>query len=576
MSTLKQKLADAFSDDKKKVSWQQWVEPGVMFCLILNALEIYLSTYDSLVQQYGAWFTAIDIFTTIVFFIEVSLRIWVADLQDDKFRGFIGRIRYCLTPYGLIDVLSVYPSVLCLFTPFSPVIFKSIRVLRLLRIFRFMKAFRLLGNAVANKKQEIFLSFGFLAVITFMLSLVLFFVEHNANPERYTNGMDSIVWAFMQYIGDPGGFGDNPPETFSGRIISCIIGILGIAVFAVPAGLLGSGFVEEMENTKKEKNNKDNVASILLAFQRKRCRHTDFYTVPIYCSVPQLQVITRLSVEEILDAIDSTNDLRLANLAQCKSVEDEGVDQLVVEHFVVNRPYGCCINRNSKVTIVETSAFVEVGMGNFAFYLAMMGGFNYISRETGAVRPYQSYYTIEDESSVPNLPDFIADLNNMANAEDHFVFYVLAASGSMEPKLPTQIHFNYGGEKGDETYNNPNRTLHRTEKFEAFFQGVSKDLKQFLDFETDKQRYYDTSDSDNIMRKLKNADKVNSITLRIKWPFVCCDLRRYVLAKVLSDNMYRRFVSDEKKTYPSVLEDSGIGFEGYDISSCETNAHAKS
>ena len=61
----------------------------------------------------------------------------------------------------------------------------------------------------------------------------------------------SVIWAFAQYIGDPGNFADTPPITFTGRIIACIIGILGIAIFAVPAGLIGSAFTEVMEKDEK-------------------------------------------------------------------------------------------------------------------------------------------------------------------------------------------------------------------------------------------------------------------------------------------------------------------------------------
>ncbi len=559
---IKQELACAFSEGRQTKAWHIWVNRITMACLIINAITIFLSTYDILQREMGQVLHYADLFTTMVFLVEVSLRIWVADLQDTRFKGILGRVRYCLTPYGFIDAVSTYPSVLMCFTSLSPVVFKSLRVLRLLRIFRFMRAFRLLGNAIAHKREELLLSLGSLAVVTFMFSLVMYYVEHAANPSRYANGMETMVWAFMQYIGDPGGFAGNAPETFVGRVVSCFIGVLGIAVFAVPAGLIGSGFIEEVEQMKKKKDNMANADSIRRSFQRVRCRYTLFQAVPINHTIPQMQVNTRLSIEEILDAIDSADDLRLVNLARSVNVEDKPVDQLAVEHFLLNRPYGCCINRHSKVTIVETSSYMECGMGNFAYYLARIGGFNYLSREIGvAPPPYKSYYTFTDETVDPYLPLFMADLNSMAYAEDHFVFYVLAASGGQEPKLPTEIHFNYGGKKGDETYNDPNRTLHRTEQFEAFFQDVTKALRENLDYGTDKQRYYDTSAPNNIMRKLKHADKVNSITLRMKWGAVVSDLRRTLLAKTLADACCRHFEADREHTYDPVLSMPGIGYE---------------
>ncbi len=560
IDNIKLEISKVFRDDQNANSWHYWVNNGIMVCLVLNALVIFLSTYDSLGDKMGWLLNLVDTFTTIVFLIEVSLRIWTADLLSPNYRGFLGRIRYCLTPYGLIDFISTYPCAIAWFFPFSPIILKSFRVLRLLRIFRFMKAFQLLSAGIGNKKQEMLLSFGFLAVITFMLSLILYYVEHAANPESYATGMDSVVWAFLQYIGDPGGFAQNSPLTVAGRIISCIIGILGIAVFAVPAGLIGSGFMEEMEKAKKVKEDEDNNLKICNSYESKLCRFTNFQIVPYFHSIPNLQVFTGLTQPQIIEALKVSNNLRLVNLAATRPIEERPHDQLAVEHFQVNTPYGCKIDRGSKVTIVVTSSCVEPAMGNFGYYLAKIGGFNFISREIGMKRPYKSYYTFADISSEENLPLFMNDLDSMATGEDHWVFYVLAASGGQETTLPTEIHFNYGGKKGDETYDDPDITLHNTEAFEDMYQDLSAQFTEVFDLKTDKQRYYDTSNPNNIMRKLRHADRVNSVSVRIAWSIACWDLRRIAVAKTIADTFNRHFESDKQKEYSPELKIKTIGF----------------
>ncbi len=560
---FKNNLAEIFSEKETTNKWHQWIDNSIMGLLVLNAVVIFLSTYDSIQAQIGGLLNVVDIIITSIFFVEVSMRIWVADLVDPQYKGFWGRVRYCFTPYGLIDILSTYPSVIGWFGGFTPVVLKSLRVLRLLRIFRFMDSFDLLSNAIKNKKQEMFLSFSFLAVVTFVLSLILYYVEHAANPEQYTNGMDSVIWAFMQYIGDPGGFAEVAPTTLTGRVISCLVGILGIAVFAVPAGLIGSGFIEEVQKKNKADEIVANRERIRPLFERKLCRFSQFQTVPIHVPITDLQVHTRLTVEEILDVVDQSKDLRLVNLAQTQLIEDHPVDRLAVEHFVVNTPYGCKIDRDSKVTIVVTSSYVEPAMGNWGYYLAKIGGFNFISREVGVARPYKSYYTFADTSVDPHLPQFMADLDAMASGADHWVFYVLAASGGNEVALPTEVHFNYGGKKGDETYNDPNITLHDMQRFEAFFQDIEKELLAEYEIGSDKQRYYDTSSPNNIMRKLAHADKVNSISLRVAWRITCWDLRKIAIAKTLADAFNRHFEADVKKTYSADLKVKAIGFEDY-------------
>ena len=100
-----------------------------------------------------------------------------------------------------------------------------------------MKSFRILGQAISSKKQELTISFAFLSILTVILSFLLYFAEHDAQPVLCENGWKTLVWAFAKYLGDPAKIGDFPLITFWGRIIAAIVGILGIAIFAVPLAL---------------------------------------------------------------------------------------------------------------------------------------------------------------------------------------------------------------------------------------------------------------------------------------------------------------------------------------------------
>ena len=215
-----------------------------------------------------------------------------------------------------------------------------------------MKSFKLLQQAIVSKAREMFISLQFLVVVTLMLSFVLFFYEHAAQPEIYNNGFKSVIWAFAQYIGDPGGFANTPPITFAGRLIASIIGLLGIALFAVPAGLIGAGFSEAMaKDLKKEKVNKD-IGKLKLAFERKLDRPTGFQVVPQHLSICDIQARMGMKTDDILDAIESSDCFRLINLAVTQPIAEHPQDKLAVEHFYVNRPYGCCTDRGYKITVV--------------------------------------------------------------------------------------------------------------------------------------------------------------------------------------------------------------------------------
>lgn len=533
---FKEKMVRVFDNDLRTKQWQNYVDYVIIGLIVISTLTVFVSTFD-VTPECEKVLSVIDIVTVIAFTIEVTLRIWVADILDEKYKGFWGRVRYCFTFYGLIDVLSTYTFYVSLFLPLPYSVLKALRVVRLLRVFRYMHSFRLLKKAMSSKADEMWVSLQFLVIVTLMLSFVLFFYEHNAQPEVYDNGFTSVVWAFAQYIGDPGGFADTPPITLVGRIIACIIGVLGIAIFAVPAGLIGAGFSEAMEDEKQSEKTKKNIKKLQLAFGRKLDRPTGFQIMPQHISVCDLQARMGLKVDDIFDAVEESDNFRMINLAVTQTIDEHPQDKLAVEHFMVNRPYGCCIDRGSRITIVSTVSFVDPSTGNFAYYLALIGGFNYISRELGEIRPYRSYYKFDDANDVPGLTEFMDDLNRLTAREDAWVISLLAASGANEPPYPTQIHFTAGGKKGDEDFvaNGPNLID------KALFKGLLDDATEVFanefDLGTDFQRYHgDSLNGDKLYtNKLATAATLNSFTLRMAWSVSLWDSRRIAVAKRLAE-----------------------------------------
>jgi voltage-gated potassium channel len=202
-----------------------------------------------------------------------------------------------------------------------------------------MKAFSILKRAFASKKNEMVVSLQFLTIVTLILSFILFFVEHEAQPEVYENGWTSVVWAFAQYIGDPGGFADTPPITLTGRIIACVIGILGIAIFAVPAGLIGSGFSDVMEMDEKRCKLMDNIQSIVHTFKfDKDLQHTNLFFVPRYKEMNTVVTRKFIPADDIIKAVKESDCLHLYNTANAMNAADHPEDKIVIINYKKNTP----------------------------------------------------------------------------------------------------------------------------------------------------------------------------------------------------------------------------------------------
>ena len=558
---FKYKLSLIFDNDLRTEQWENYLDYAIIGLITISTLSVFISTFN-VGPVCEKVLSVIDVITVITFTVEVTLRIWSADALDERYKGFWGRIRYCFTFYGLIDVLSTYTFYVSLFLPLPYSTFKTLRVLRLLRVFRYMHSFRLLQTAISSKAKEMWVSLQFLAIVTLMLSFVLFFYEHSAQPEVYDNGFKSVVWAFAQYIGDPGGFAATPPVTFAGRLIACIIGLLGIALFAVPAGLIGAGFTEAMEDEKQTLKNEKNIEKIKLAFERKLDRPTGFQVVPQHLSICDIQARMGLKVDDILDAVEESGTFRLINLAVTQTIDEHPQDKLAVEHFIVNRPYGCCIDRGSKITIVSPSSLADPCIGNFSYYMALIGGFNYISRELGEIRPYRSYYSFADRyNHEKNLPLFMEDLERLTSREGSWTLTTLVASGANEPAYPTDFHFSAGGAKGDETFEGENLVVEDMAAYRLFYEDVASELKEKYDMSSDHQRYHNVTTSNLFARKFEAGKGCrNNIILRTAWSACLWDSRRIAIVKTIADALNRNFESDVEKMYTPELKTKKSGY----------------
>ena len=560
MQKIKKQFARIFDNDLRTKQWENYPDYAIIGLIVLSTLSVFISTFNvgPLCEKV---LSVIDIATVITFTIEVTLRIWAADELDEKYKGFWGRVRYCFTFYGLIDILSTYTFYVQMFIPLPYSMLKALRVLRLLRVFRYMHSFRLLQTAISSKAKEMWVSFQFLAIVTLMLSFVLFFYEHNAQPDVYDNGFKSVIWAFAQYVGDPGNFADTPPITFVGRLIACVIGLLGIALFAVPAGLIGSGFSEAMEDEKQNDKNQKNILKLQIAFERKLDRPTGFQIMPQHLSICDIQARMGLKADDIMDAVEESNNFRLINLAVTQTIDEHPMDKLAVEHFIVNRPYGCCIDRGSKITIVSPSSLADPCIGNFSYYLAMIGGFNYISREIGEIRPYRSYYTFADVNHEENLPLYMEDLERLTSRDGSWTLTTLVASGANEPAYPTIFHFTAGGEKGDERFEGDNLVIEDMPAYRDFYEDLTAELKDKFEMESDHQRYHTAATKNLFARKFQEGKGCrNNIILRIAWSACLWDMRRIAIAKTIADALNHHFESDVEKVYTPELKEKKSGY----------------
>jgi len=239
-------------DDKGRV-----IDAAIVLLIFLNIIALILETIDSVHEQFYELFTSFELFSLTIFTVEYILRLWSCTTNprysDNPVRG---RIRFALSPLAIIDALAIIPFFLGL----MGVDMRVVRTIRLLRIFRIVKlarysrALRLLGQVLLERKEELISIFFVLMTLLIVSSSLMYFVEHEVQPTVFPNIPATMWWGIITLT--TVGYGDTFPVTAVGQSIAAVIAILGIGMFALPAGILGAAFTEALADlrTKHKKN----------------------------------------------------------------------------------------------------------------------------------------------------------------------------------------------------------------------------------------------------------------------------------------------------------------------------------
>ncbi len=209
---------------------------------------IVISIIPLAFKETNLLFQWIDYITVTIFIIDYILRLFVADYKLNK--SVASFFIYPITPMAIIDLVSILPSLTVLNSGFKLLkLFRLLRTLKVLRAFKFLrysKSFDIISNVF--KKQKRVLS----AVATMAVAYVLIsaLVIYNVEPESFNTFFDAIYWATISLT--TVGYGDIYPITTIGRIVTMISSVFGIAIIALPSGVITAGYLAEVNKDEDE------------------------------------------------------------------------------------------------------------------------------------------------------------------------------------------------------------------------------------------------------------------------------------------------------------------------------------
>lgn len=229
----------------------KFVHYFVLFCILISIGAIFASSFESM-NAYQLPLFGVTYLTSFVFLVEYVLRIFSAPAVHKEYSETKSRLMYIFSFYGFVDFVAILPFLLiylywgttvvhAIILPYIFIIFKLIR---------YSKSFRLIGDVLAAVKEELITAYTACGIMVCFSAILMYYIERNAQPEAFRNVGDGLWWAIVAFT--TVGYGDIYPITPLGKILSSMISLIGIAMIAIPTGIISSSFMNRLQKKKKE------------------------------------------------------------------------------------------------------------------------------------------------------------------------------------------------------------------------------------------------------------------------------------------------------------------------------------
>lgn len=220
--------------------------------LLVNVAVTILYTFDSMELEHGEILLLLEAVTVAFFAVDYCLRVWTSPFLYPSLSERRALKKYILSFTGVVDLLSFLPYYLPIFFPAGAAVFRMFRVIRIFRLFQinaYYDSLNVISEVITSKRQQLFSSVFIIMVLMTASSLCMYSLEHEAQPEVFSNAFSGIWWAVSTLL--TVGYGDIYPITDMGRIVSIFITFLGVGMVAIPTGIISAGFVDQYSRLKR-------------------------------------------------------------------------------------------------------------------------------------------------------------------------------------------------------------------------------------------------------------------------------------------------------------------------------------
>ena len=228
-----------------------------LFFISISILAIIASSFQCM-ASYQAHLFAITYLSSFVFLLEYIARIFTAPLACPYKRPYRAKLTYIFSFYGFVDFVATLPWILTYLFWDTEVVHVVILpyILIIFKLIRHLKSLNIIGKAILSVKEELIISYTACLIVVSFSAILMYYLERGAQPDVYRNVGDGFWWSIVTFTTT--GYGDIYPITPLGKFLGSIISMVGIAMIAIPTGIISSAFIGTVQqrNLQREKERK--------------------------------------------------------------------------------------------------------------------------------------------------------------------------------------------------------------------------------------------------------------------------------------------------------------------------------
>ena len=224
----------------------------VLFFITISILAVIASSF-AVMAPYRTHLFGVTYFSSFIFMLEYGLRLFTAPMLYNKMSTYGARVRYMCSFYGFVDFVAILPCLLTYFFWDTPAVHIIILpfIFIIFKLIRHSRSFRIIGKALYDVRDELVTAYTACLILISFTAILMYYVEREAQPDVFQNIGDGFWWSIVTFTTT--GYGDIYPITPLGKLLGGILSLIGIAMITIPTGIIGSSFMNIIQQREKKK-----------------------------------------------------------------------------------------------------------------------------------------------------------------------------------------------------------------------------------------------------------------------------------------------------------------------------------